>query len=99
HSQKWRIKVDKTAKVQWLKIQKKGFLIHCLTHGLACSIPIIFVNAFVQNDFYLDLSPIVSYRVYFMTVFGAVFIAGWDWFFKSRQYKKHKEKLLQRNVS
>ncbi|EGQ9231696.1 hypothetical protein F8Y91_04080 [Vibrio alginolyticus] len=84
--------MDKPKQVQWLKIRKKGFLIHCLTHGLTFSFPVIFVSSFVRNGFYLNLSPIVSYRVYLMTVFGAVFMAGMDWCFKRRQYQKRKEK-------
>lgn len=91
--------MERKRQVEWLKTQKKGFFRHFLGHGLGFCIPFIFGGAFVQNDFYLDLSPIVSYRVYLMTLFGAVFFAGWDWCFTSREYKKYKEKLSRKNPS
>ncbi|TOR05051.1 hypothetical protein CGG83_23485 [Vibrio parahaemolyticus] len=91
--------MERKKQVQWLKIQKRGFLRHCLTHGLAFCVPFIFGTAFVQNDFYLNLSPFISYRLYLVTVIGAVFLAGSDWIFKSRQYQKHRKNLLRKNVS
>ncbi|EOW9152200.1 hypothetical protein [Vibrio cholerae] len=91
--------MERKRQIEWLKIQKKGFFRHFLGCGLGFSIPVILGGAFVQNDFYLDLSPIVSYRVYLMTLFGAAFFAGCDWYFKSREYKKYKEKLLRKNYS
>ncbi|BDR13199.1 hypothetical protein VspSTUT11_11750 [Vibrio sp. STUT-A11] len=86
-------------RVEWLKNRKKGFSRHFLVYGLGFCIPFIFGSAFIRNDFYLDLSPIVSYRVYLMTLFGAVFYAGCDWCIKSREYKKYKEKLSRKNFS
>ncbi|GHW17510.1 hypothetical protein VCSRO54_3666 [Vibrio cholerae] len=78
--------MEQKRQIEWLKIQKKGFFRHFLGCGLGFSIPVILGGAFVQNDFYLDLSPIVSYRVYLMTLFGAAFFAGCDWYFKSREW-------------
>lgn len=91
--------MERRKQIQWLKIQKGGFLRHCLNHGLAFCVPFTFGSAFVQNDFYLDLSPFVSHRLYLVTVIGAVFLAGTDWIFKSRQYQKYRKSLLRKNVS
>ncbi|OYD26373.1 hypothetical protein [Oceanimonas baumannii] len=91
--------MNKKEQVKWLKTQKKGFFRHVLSYGLAFCVPLIFGGAFVQHGFYLDLSPFTSWRVYLMTMLGAVFIAGWDWLIKTRQYKKHKEKLAHKALS
>ncbi|KYY28472.1 hypothetical protein [Vibrio parahaemolyticus] len=91
--------MERRKQVQWLKVQKGGFFRHFLTHGLAFCVPFVFGSAFVQNGFYLNLSPFISFRLYLATIFGAVFFAGSDWIFKSRQYQKHRENLLRKNVS
>ncbi|QUM76492.1 hypothetical protein HWV00_09765 [Moritella sp. 24] len=91
--------MDRRRRIEWLRVQKKGFFRHYLGHGLGFCIPFIFGGAFVRNEFYLDLSPFISYRVYLITLLGAMFFAGCDWYFKSREYKKYKEKMALKNDS
>ena len=91
--------MDRKRRVEWLKIQRKGFFRHFLSCGLGFCFPFVFGGAFVRNDFYLNLSPIVSYRIYLITIVGAVFFSGCDWYAKSCEYKKYKKKVLCNNVS
>ncbi|EPO3026249.1 hypothetical protein ACVSZJ_003472, partial [Vibrio cholerae] len=83
--------MERKRQIEWLKIQKKGFFRHFLGCGLGFSIPVILSGAFVQNDFYLDLSPIVSYRVYLMTLFGAAFLLVVTGFSKVESTKNTKK--------
>jgi hypothetical protein len=90
--------MERSKQVQWLKIQKGGFLRYYLTHGLTVCVTFVFGNAFVQNDFYLNLSPFISYRLYLVAVTGALFLAGGTWIFKSKQYQKHRKSLSRKDV-
>ncbi|EDP60798.1 hypothetical protein [Vibrio sp. AND4] len=83
--------MERRKQVQWLKIQKAGFLKHFVTHGLPSSVTFVFVNTFIQNDFYLNLSPFISFRLYVFAFVGALLLAGSDWILQSNQYKKHKK--------
>ena len=88
--------MDRREQIKWLKIRNKGFFCHFVTHGLAFCVPLIFGSAFVNNDFYLNISPIASYHLYSASIVGALLFSGSDWFFKSRKYKNTVEKYCEK---
>lgn len=71
--------MKRTERVNWLRRRKKGFLRHSFTTGLSFSIPTVIGGAYIQNDFYLDLFSQTSYRLYGLTVFGAILFSGLLW--------------------